>query len=132
MVCCMCIECIRHDRCLGCAEFVPISELSHPLVILFADHDLFTLIFVQVKDRDAIHKEFKFEDFSAAWDFMSKVAQVADIMNHHPEWFNVYNRVEITLTTYVSMASHAPAMMARLCMSEPRVAHAGCVNSPQP
>lgn len=50
--------------------------------------------------RDAIHKEFKFKDFNAAFGFMSRVALMAEKMDHHPEWFNVYNKVEITLATH--------------------------------
>mmetsp|Transcript_8976 Transcript_8976/g.18693 ORF Transcript_8976/g.18693 Transcript_8976/m.18693 type:complete len:205 (-) Transcript_8976:802-1416(-) len=53
-----------------------------------------------VEDRDAITKTFHFIDFQQAWNFMSKVADLAEEMNHHPEWFNVYNRVEVTLTTH--------------------------------
>ncbi|KAL3789273.1 hypothetical protein HJC23_000339 [Cyclotella cryptica] len=52
------------------------------------------------QDRDAITKTFHFVDFNQAWEFMSKVALLAEEMNHHPEWFNVYNRVEVTLTTH--------------------------------
>lgn len=52
------------------------------------------------QDRDAITKTFHFVDFNQAWEFMSKVAVLAEEMNHHPEWFNVYNRVEVTLTTH--------------------------------
>ncbi|KAL3803683.1 hypothetical protein HJC23_003737 [Cyclotella cryptica] len=52
------------------------------------------------RDRDAITKTFHFVDFNQAWEFMSKVAILAEEMNHHPEWFNVYNRVEVTLTTH--------------------------------
>lgn len=51
-------------------------------------------------DRDAISKSFKFKDFNAAWHFMNQVADLAEDMNHHPEWFNVYNKVDITLTTH--------------------------------
>jgi 4a-hydroxytetrahydrobiopterin dehydratase len=51
-------------------------------------------------DRDAIHRAFRFKDFSAAWAFMSRVALLAERQDHHPEWFNVWNKVEITLTTH--------------------------------
>ena len=53
-----------------------------------------------VDGRDAIHRTFEFPDFSAAWGFMSRAALIAESRAHHPEWFNVYNRVEITLTTH--------------------------------
>jgi len=51
-------------------------------------------------DRDALHRSFRFADFSAAWGFMARVALLAEAQDHHPEWSNVYNRVEITLTTH--------------------------------
>ncbi|GAB4532194.1 MAG: 4a-hydroxytetrahydrobiopterin dehydratase [Parvularculaceae bacterium] len=51
-------------------------------------------------DRDAITKEFAFEDFNAAFGFMTRVAMKAEEMNHHPEWRNVYNRVTVTLATH--------------------------------
>ena len=50
--------------------------------------------------RDAIIKEFRFKDFNAAFGFMSRVALFADKHDHHPEWSNVYNRVDVTLTTH--------------------------------
>jgi pterin-4a-carbinolamine dehydratase len=50
--------------------------------------------------RDAIKKTFKFSDFNEAFGFMTRVALKADKMNHHPEWFNVYNTVSITLSTH--------------------------------
>ncbi len=49
-----------------------------------------------------LHKHYKFKDFVTAFGFMSQVALVAERMNHHPEWFNVYNRVEVKLTTHDS------------------------------
>lgn len=53
-----------------------------------------------VENRDAICKTFEFADFNAAWGFMSRVAMKADQMDHHPEWFNVYNKVDVTLSTH--------------------------------
>jgi 4a-hydroxytetrahydrobiopterin dehydratase len=53
-----------------------------------------------VEGRDAIRKTFKFKDFSAAWGFMARVALTAEKMDHHPEWLNVYNRIEVTLSTH--------------------------------
>ncbi|KAF0427348.1 4a-hydroxytetrahydrobiopterin dehydratase [Gigaspora margarita] len=53
-----------------------------------------------VSGRDAVKKTFKFKDFNEAFGFMTRVALRADKVDHHPEWFNVYNRVEITLTTH--------------------------------
>lgn len=50
--------------------------------------------------RDAIAKTFKFADFNAAFGFMTRVALKADQMDHHPEWSNVYSRVEVVLTTH--------------------------------
>lgn len=51
-------------------------------------------------ERDAITRTFKFDDFNAAFGFMTRIALKADKMDHHPEWFNVYNKVEIVLTTH--------------------------------
>ena len=50
--------------------------------------------------RDAIVKTFKFADFNAAFGFMTRVAMRAEQLDHHPEWFNVYNRVEVLLATH--------------------------------
>ncbi|MFJ6025716.1 4a-hydroxytetrahydrobiopterin dehydratase [Brevundimonas sp. NPDC092305] len=51
-------------------------------------------------DRPAISRTLKFPDFNAAFGFMTRVALLADKMDHHPEWSNVYNRVEVLLTTH--------------------------------
>lgn len=51
-------------------------------------------------DRDAIRKILKFKNFSEAWGFMARAALVAEKMDHHPEWTNIYNVVDITLTTH--------------------------------
>jgi len=54
----------------------------------------------EVEGRDAIARQLSFDDFNAAFGFMARVALKAEQMNHHPEWFNVYNRVEVTLSTH--------------------------------
>jgi 4a-hydroxytetrahydrobiopterin dehydratase len=54
----------------------------------------------EVAGRDAINKSFQFRTFAEAWGFMSQVALAAEKMDHHPEWFNVYNKVDITLSTH--------------------------------
>jgi 4a-hydroxytetrahydrobiopterin dehydratase len=53
-----------------------------------------------VSGRDALQKTFKFKDFNQAFGFMARVALVAEKMDHHPEWTNVWNRVEVTLSTH--------------------------------
>jgi 4a-hydroxytetrahydrobiopterin dehydratase len=53
-----------------------------------------------LKEREAITRDFKFRDFDAAFSFMTRSALLAAKMDHHPEWFNVYNKVEVTLTTH--------------------------------
>lgn len=53
-----------------------------------------------VEGRDAIVRTFRFQNFNAAFGFMSRVALLAEKMDHHPEWFNVYDRVEVTLSTH--------------------------------
>ena len=52
------------------------------------------------REGAAIERTFKFADFNEAFGFMTRVALLADKQDHHPEWFNVWNRVEITLTTH--------------------------------
>ena len=54
----------------------------------------------EVKGRDAIIKKFTFKDFNEAFGFMARAALIAEKLDHHPEWFNVYNKVEVTLATH--------------------------------
>ena len=54
----------------------------------------------ELAERDAIAKSYSFANFNAAFGFMTRVALLAEQMDHHPEWFNVYRRVDITLTTH--------------------------------
>ena len=53
-----------------------------------------------VPDRDALRKVWKFKNFSEAWGFMTRAALAAEKLNHHPEWSNVYGKVEVILTTH--------------------------------
>ncbi len=54
----------------------------------------------EAKGRDAITKTFEFGDFNAAFGWMTRVAMAADKLDHHPEWFNVYSKVEVLLATH--------------------------------
>jgi 4a-hydroxytetrahydrobiopterin dehydratase len=54
----------------------------------------------EVKDRDAITRTFVFRDFNEAFGFMTRAALVAEKLDHHPEWFNVYKTVTVTLSTH--------------------------------
>jgi 4a-hydroxytetrahydrobiopterin dehydratase len=54
----------------------------------------------EVDGRKAIARTFKFKDFNQAFGFMARAALLAEKMDHHPEWFNVYNKVEVTLSTH--------------------------------
>ncbi len=74
------------------APVIPSSELASTLTQLAG---------WTVKD-DKLHREFKFKSFVEAFGFMSSLALVAEAMGHHPEWFNVYNKVTIDLTTHDS------------------------------
>jgi 4a-hydroxytetrahydrobiopterin dehydratase len=54
----------------------------------------------QPEGRDAIAKTFRFKDFNAAFGWMTRIALAAEKLDHHPEWFNVYNRVDVVLATH--------------------------------
>ena len=54
----------------------------------------------RLKEREAISRSFTFKNFNEAFGWMTRVALVAEKMDHHPEWFNVWNRVEVTLSTH--------------------------------
>ena len=54
----------------------------------------------EASGRDAIQKKFVFKDFNEAFGFMTRAALIAEKMDHHPEWFNVYKTVEVTLSTH--------------------------------
>ena len=56
----------------------------------------------KTKGRNAIEKDFIFKDFKVAFSWMTKIALIAEKMDHHPEWFNVYNKVEVKLSTHDS------------------------------
>lgn len=57
-------------------------------------------LWAAVEGRDAIQRTFRFRDFNAAFAFMTQVALMAEKLDHHPEWSNVYSRVEVTLATH--------------------------------
>jgi 4a-hydroxytetrahydrobiopterin dehydratase len=63
-------------------------------------------------------KTFVFTDFNQAWSFMSRTALLAEKMDHHPEWLNVYNRVEVTLTTHD--ADGVSQKVCKVCMDSSR------------
>tara|TARA_B110000444_G_scaffold241580_1_gene258133 strand:+ start:253 stop:528 length:276 start_codon:yes stop_codon:yes gene_type:complete len=63
------------------------------------DEELKKLSGWNVKD-DKLHKEFQFDNFNQAFGFMTRAAMEIEKMNHHPEWFNVYNRITVDLTTH--------------------------------
>lgn len=73
------------DRLTGEARTVALAQLAG---------------WVEVEGRDAIARRFAFRDFSEAFGFMARVALVAERMDHHPEWSNVYRTVEVTLSTH--------------------------------
>lgn len=77
--------------------------MSRPIVLPLPERAaaLATLMGWQITPgRDAMARSFKFKDFSAAYGFMTRAALVAEKLDHHPEWSNVYNRVDVILTTH--------------------------------
>ncbi|MCR1767783.1 4a-hydroxytetrahydrobiopterin dehydratase [Burkholderia glumae] len=78
-----------------------------------------------VPGRDAIQRSLRFTDFNAAFGFMTRVAIKAQEMDHHPEWFNVYNRVDITLSTHdANGLTERDIQLARFIDEVGRDAHA--------
>ncbi len=77
------------------AERLPTPVIQQELLNLAG----WTLI-IDDNNRAGLQKNFRFTDFKAAWGFMTACALVAEKMDHHPEWFNVYNRVDVTLSTH--------------------------------
>ena len=76
---------------------MPVPELTaDDIAVLLEAHPEWTL----AREGKAITRTFQFRDFSEAWGFMSRVALLAEAQDHHPEWFNVYAKVEVTLTTH--------------------------------
>ena len=71
-------------------------------------------------EREAIERTFRFANFNQAWGFMSRVALVVEQLDHHPEWANVWNRVEVTLTTHD--AGGLSALDVRLARAMDRIA----------
>ncbi|MGC3963908.1 MAG: 4a-hydroxytetrahydrobiopterin dehydratase [Rhodocyclaceae bacterium] len=69
-----------------------------------------------VPGREAIQRSFRFKDFNAAFAFMARVAMMAEKLDHHPEWSNVYNRVDILLSTHDANGITAlDVELARFC-----------------
>jgi 4a-hydroxytetrahydrobiopterin dehydratase len=71
------------------AKLIPDSELSH-----------LPGKWVLAADKKSIHQSFKFKTFMEAWSFMTHVALLAEKMDHHPDWSNAYNKVEISLSSH--------------------------------
>ncbi len=87
-----------------------VAELNEKEVAtLLADHPGWS----SARDGKAVERKFQFGDFSEAWGFMNRVALLAESHDHHPEWFNVYNRVEITLTTHDAAPESGGALSER-------------------
>mmetsp|Transcript_8351 Transcript_8351/g.18714 ORF Transcript_8351/g.18714 Transcript_8351/m.18714 type:complete len:199 (+) Transcript_8351:98-694(+) len=89
----------QQTRCMSSAVALTPEQRTTTLDKLLSQHKD-NMGWNLVQERDAITKTFNFINFDQAWKFMGKVAVLAEEINHHPEWFNVYNRVEVTLTTH--------------------------------
>ncbi|KAG8228105.1 hypothetical protein J437_LFUL000107 [Ladona fulva] len=86
-----------------CSAKTPLKRMSGKLTAEERQSVLTPLTsagWTMVENRDAIYKEYLFKDFNQAFGFMTRVALLADKMDHHPEWFNVYNKVQITLSSH--------------------------------
>ncbi|PKK28261.1 pterin-4 alpha-carbinolamine dehydratase/dimerization cofactor of hepatocyte nuclear factor 1 alpha [Columba livia] len=92
LTCSSCLPSLRHQA--GKAHRLSAEEREQLLPNLRA------VGWNEVEGRDAIFKEFHFKDFNRAFGFMTRVALQAEKLDHHPEWFNVYNKVHITLSTH--------------------------------
>jgi 4a-hydroxytetrahydrobiopterin dehydratase len=74
-------------------------------------------------DRDAIRRTFRFSDFAAAFGWMTRMALIAEKLDHHPEWLNVYDRVDVTLATHdADGVTELDVRLARMMDSAARVA----------
>lgn len=79
---------------------MPRPEKLDPAERASALDELVSAGWAMVDGRDAVAKTFRFKDFNAAFGWMTRVAMVAEQLDHHPEWRNVWNRVEVVLTTH--------------------------------
>ncbi|XP_015285137.1 PREDICTED: pterin-4-alpha-carbinolamine dehydratase 2 [Gekko japonicus] len=85
------------------STFAAMSLQSHRLTTEERNQVLYDLKaagWSELSERDAIYKEFNFKTFNQAFGFMTRIALQAEKMNHHPEWFNVYSKVQITLISH--------------------------------
>lgn len=91
--------------CLYCKEEHSVQQRKNTMVTKLSDTEITSALenldgWARHSEKHAIHKSFKFQDFNQAWGFMNRIALLAEKMDHHPEWFNVYNTVDILLTTH--------------------------------
>ena len=85
-----------HSSAMSAAKVPKLSDEQRSLDLKCVEENGWEVM----SNRDAICKEFIFKDFNEAFGFMTRVALRADKVDHHPEWFNVYNKVNITLSTH--------------------------------